>query len=87
MMMIIVQSGRVTSDEEEADYDYTSKWEYLGKGIWENQVRAVLPLPYIFLVFGVHTLTSLILIMQFVIGLVLVTELPGPGEPGWDGCN
>ena len=44
MMMIIVQSGRVTSDEEEADYDYTSKWEYLGKGIWENQVRAVLPL-------------------------------------------
>ena len=42
---------------------------------------------YIFLVLGVHTLTSLILIMQFVIGLVLVTELPGPGEPGWDGCN
>ena len=39
MIMIIVQSGRVTSDEEEADYDYTSKWEYLGKGIWENQVR------------------------------------------------
>ena len=38
MIMIIVQSGRVTSDEEEADYDYTSKWEYLGKGIWENQV-------------------------------------------------
>ena len=51
MMMIIVQSGRVTSDEEEADYDYTSKWEYLGKGIWENQVRAVLSVPYIF--FGV----------------------------------
>ena len=42
MIMIIVQSGRVTSDDEEADYDYTSKWEYLGKGIWENQVRAVL---------------------------------------------
>ena len=41
-MIIFVQSGRVTSDEEEADYDYTSKWEYLGKGIWENQVRAVL---------------------------------------------
>ena len=80
----------MTSDEEEADYDYTSKWEYLGKGIWENQVRAVLPLHFskgLNIFFGVHTLTSLILIMQFVIGLVLVTELPGPGEPGWDGCN
>ena len=28
----------VTSDEEEYDGDYSSKWEYLGKGIWENQV-------------------------------------------------
>ena len=26
------------TDEDEGDYDYTSKWEYLGKGIWENQV-------------------------------------------------
>ena len=24
-------------EEEDADYDYTSKWEYLGQGIWENQ--------------------------------------------------
>ena len=32
-----LQSDRMTSDDEEADYDYTSKWEYLGKGIWENQ--------------------------------------------------
>ena len=22
---------------EDEDYDYSSKWEYLGKGIWENQ--------------------------------------------------
>lgn len=29
----------VTSDEEEYEGDYSSKWEYLGKGIWENQVR------------------------------------------------
>ena len=28
----------ITSDEEEYDGDYSSKWEYLGKGIWENQV-------------------------------------------------
>ena len=21
-----------------ADYDYSSKWDYLGQGIWENQV-------------------------------------------------
>ena len=26
------------TDEDDGDYDYTSKWEYLGKGIWENQV-------------------------------------------------
>lgn len=30
----------MTSDEEDVDYDYTSKWEYLGKGIWENQVMS-----------------------------------------------
>jgi len=33
--MAALTAGKVTSDEE--DYDYTSKWEYLGKGIWENQ--------------------------------------------------
>ena len=31
------QNDRMTSDDEDVDYDYTSKWEYLGKGIWENQ--------------------------------------------------
>ena len=29
----------VTSDDGEYDGDYSSKWEYLGKGIWENQVN------------------------------------------------
>ena len=28
-----------SSDDEEYDGDYSSKWEYLGKGIWENQVE------------------------------------------------
>jgi len=35
--MAALTAGKVTSDEEDIDYDYTSKWEYLGKGIWENQ--------------------------------------------------
>ena len=28
------------TEEDEGDYDYTSKWEYLGQGIWENQVSS-----------------------------------------------
>jgi len=34
---VTLMNGRIASDEEDIDYDYTSKWEYLGKGIWENQ--------------------------------------------------
>ena len=33
------QHSNVVTDDDDGDYDYTSKWEYLGKGIWENQVR------------------------------------------------
>ena len=35
------------SDEEDIDYDYTSKWEYLGKGIWENQVKLKMKNSYV----------------------------------------
>ena len=28
------------TEEDDGDYDYTSKWEYLGQGIWENQVSS-----------------------------------------------
>merc|ERR1711953_786378 len=31
------QHSNVVTDDDDGDYDYTSKWEYLGKGIWENQ--------------------------------------------------
>ena len=31
------QNGSSNVEEDEVDYDYSSKWEYLGKGIWENQ--------------------------------------------------
>ena len=29
------------SDDDEYEGDYSSKWEYLGKGIWENQVEGL----------------------------------------------
>jgi len=28
--------------DDYTDYDYSSKWDYLGKGIWENQAMATL---------------------------------------------
>ena len=43
----LFQNGRITSDEEDVDYDYTSKWEYLGKGIWENQVKLTMKNSYV----------------------------------------
>ena len=51
------QHSNVVTDDDDGDYDYTSKWEYLGKGIWENQVRAVLPVYVSWLVWGVHYIT------------------------------